>query len=56
MISECKSKSKITFNKKDVEADLIAKDATLDIALLKAEVSPENFLKFSNERPEKLQK
>ncbi len=56
VISECKSKSKITFNKKDVEADLIAKDATLDIALLKAEVSPENFLKFSNERPEKLQK
>jgi len=56
VIAECRSKSKITFNKKDVEADLIAKDATLDIALLKADVRPKNFLKFSNERPEKLQK
>ncbi len=56
VIAECKSKSKITFNKKDIEADLIAIDATLDIALLKADVRPKNFLKFSNERPEKLQK
>ena len=56
VISECRSKSKITFNKKEVEADLIATDATLDIALLKADIRPKNFLKFSNDRPEKLQK
>jgi len=56
VISECRSKSKITFNKKEVEAELIASDATLDIALLKAEIRPKNFLKFSNDRPEKLQK
>jgi len=56
VISECRSKSKITFNNKEVEADLIATDATLDIALLKTDIRPKNFLKFSNERPEKLQK
>ena len=56
VISECRSKSKIVFNNKEVEADLIAKDATLDIALLKTNTKPKNFLKFSNERPEKLQK
>ena len=56
VISECRSKSKITFNKKEVDADLIATDATLDIALLKADIRPKNFLKFSNDRPEKLQK
>ncbi len=56
VISECRSKSKITFNNKEVEADLIATDVTLDIALLKTDIKPNNFLKFSNERPEKLQK
>ena len=56
VIAECRSKSQISFNKKNIEADLIAKDAILDIALLKADVRPKNFLKFSNERPEKLQK
>lgn len=56
VISECRSKSKITFNNQAVEADLIATDATLDIALLKVDIKPKNFLKFSNQRPEKLQK
>tara|TARA_B100001057_G_scaffold99849_1_gene96817 strand:- start:63 stop:1217 length:1155 start_codon:yes stop_codon:yes gene_type:complete len=56
VIADCRSKSKITFNKKEIEADLIAKDANLDIALLKADVRPKNFLKFSNKRPEKLEK
>ena len=51
VIADCRSKSKITFNKKEIEADLIAKDANLDIALLKADVRPKNFLKFSNKRP-----
>ena len=56
VISKCRSKSKITFKKQDIEAELIAKDETLDLAVLKANVKPDNFLKFSNERPEKLQK
>lgn len=56
VIADCRSKSKITFNKKEIEADLIAKDANLDIALLKADVTPRNYLKFSSNRPEKLEK
>ena len=56
VIADCRSKSKITFNKQDIEVDLIAKDENLDLALLKANVKPQNFLKFSSERPEKLQK
>ena len=56
VVADCRSKSKITFNKKEIEADLIAKDANLDIVVLKADVRPKNFLKFSNKRPEKLEK
>lgn len=56
VIEDCRSKSKITFKNKNIEVDLIAKDPNLDIAVLKANVSPDNFLKFSSDRPEKLQK
>ena len=56
VIEDCRSRSQITFKNKDIEVDLIAKDPNLDLAVLKANVSPDNFLKFSSDRPEKLQK
>ena len=56
VIAECKGKSKITFKEKEVETELIAKDKTLDLAILRAKVEPKNFLEFSSKRPEKLQK
>ena len=55
VVAKCRSKSKIRFNNKDIEAELIAKDKNLDLAILKANISSNTFLRFSNERPEKLQ-
>jgi len=56
VISECKTNSNILLNGKNIEVNLIAKDPNLDLAILKANVTPNNFLKFSSDRPEKLQK
>lgn len=56
VIADCNSISKITFNKKDFDATLIAKDETLDLALLKTNVNPNRFLKFTIDRPQKLQR
>ena len=56
VIAECNDKSKITFKEKEVDAKLIAKDQSLDLALLRAKVKPKDYLKISTARPEKLQK
>lgn len=48
--------SKITFNEKSVDAELIAKDETLDLALLRANVKPKDYLNISDDPPEKMQK
>ena len=56
VVAECDDKSKITFKEKEVEAKLIAKDQSLDLALLRAKVKPKDYLKISTARPEKLQK
>ena len=56
VIADCRSISKITFNKKDIDATLIAKDETLDLALLKTNINPNRFLKFTVDRPQKLQR
>jgi len=48
--------SKITFNEKSVNAELIAKDETLDLALLRANVKPKDYLNISDDPPEKMQK
>ena len=50
------SQSKITFKEKTINADLIATDQSLDLALLKVKVKPKNFLNLSSDPPEKLQK
>ena len=56
VVAECNDKSKITFKEEEIDAKLIAKDKSLDLALLRAKVKPKDYLKISNERPEKLQK
>ena len=55
VVENC-DQSKITFNDKSINAKLIATDQNLDLALLKIEFKPENFLNLSNIPPEKLQK
>ena len=50
------AQSKITFNEKSIDAELIATDQSLDLALLKTDVRPKEFLNLSNDPPEKLQK
>ena len=44
------------FNNNEIDAKLIAKDEYLDLALLKAEVSNNQFIIISNKPPKKLQK
>ena len=50
------TQSKITFKEEAVNAELIATDQSLDLALLRAKVKPKDFLNLSNNPPEKLQK
>ena len=56
VVEGCNDKSKIIFREEEVDAKLIAKDKSLDLALLRAKVKPKDYLKISNEQPEKLQK
>jgi S1-C subfamily serine protease len=46
----------VKYNDKDYEAKIIATDKTLDLALMKIEAKPKNYLKFSESSLEKLQK
>ena len=46
----------INYFGKEVETNLIAKDKNLDLALLKADISPKSYINFSNYNPKKLQK
>ncbi len=55
VVDKCKV-LKINYFDKEYEAQLIAKDKTLDLALLKADVRPKSHIKFSNYNPKKLQK
>ena len=56
VIAGCGDRSQISYKGKNVSAKLIAKDKTLDLALLKADVSPRKYINISNDRPKKLQK
>ena len=56
VVKGCNDKSKIKFKENDVDVKLIAKDETLDLALLKAEVKPEAFINISEDNPKKRQK
>jgi len=55
VVDECKV-LKINYFDKEYEAQLIAKDKTLDLALLKVDVRPKSYINFSNYNPKKLQK
>ena len=55
VVKGCKQ-SKITFKGESIDAEIIATDQTLDLALMKANVKPKNYLNLSDEPPEKLQK
>lgn len=50
------TQSKITFKEESIDAELIATDQNLDLALLRAKIKPKGFLNLSNDPPEKLQK
>ncbi len=48
--------SKLSYKNKDYDTKLIATDANLDLALLKADIRPDTFIEFSSSDPKKLQK
>ena len=56
VIKGCQNKSKISYNKQDIEAVLVASDSNLDLALLKANIKNKNFIKISGKDPKKLQR
>ena len=56
VIKGCQNKSKISYNKQDIEATLVASDSNLDLALLKANIKNKNFIKISGKDPKKLQR
>ena len=55
VVEGCKI-SKISYKGKNYKTKLIATDKTLDLALLKSNVRPKNFISFSDESAEKLNK
>lgn len=55
VVEGCKTLS-INYDDKEFNAQLIATDKTLDLALLKVKVRPKSFINFSNYNPKKLQK
>ena len=55
VVEGCKLQQ-VKYNNKDYEAKIIATDKTLDLALMKIEAKPKNYLNFSESSPEKLQK
>ena len=55
VVKGCKQ-SKINFKEEEVDAELIATDETLDLALLKAKVKPKDYLDISDDPPEKMQR
>ena len=55
VVEGCKLQQ-VKYNDKDYEAKIIATDKTLDLALMKIEAKPKNYLNFSESNLEKLQK
>ena len=56
VVETCNNNSKIFYKNNEVDAKLIAKDAYLDLALLKAEINNNKFITISNMAPKKLQR
>jgi S1-C subfamily serine protease len=55
VVEGCKLQ-KIKYKGKDYDANILATDKSLDLALMKVDVRPKNYLSFSKSTPEKLQK
>ena len=56
VVESCNNKSKINYNDKVLNANLIAKDKYLDLALLKVDTNNNSYISLSNDAPYKLQK
>ena len=56
VVENCRSTPKIKYKNQDVEAKVIAKDTTLDLALLKAELRNTKYVSLSGDQPKKLQR
>ena len=56
VVETCNNKSKIKYNDREYNVNLIAKDKYLDLALLKADINNNFYISISNEAPYKLQK
>jgi S1-C subfamily serine protease len=55
VVEGCKLQ-KIKYKGKDYDANILATDKSLDLALMKVDVRPKSYLSFSKSSPEKLQK
>ena len=55
VVKNCNKNIKFLYNDEEVDAQLIASDQQLDIALLKAKIENKSYLKFSNKSPQKAQ-
>ena len=56
VVETCNNKSKIKYNDKEYNVNLLAKDKYLDLALLKADINNSSYISLSNDAPYKLQK
>ena len=56
VVEGCNNKSKISYNGKDINVNLKAKDRYLDLALLKADVNNDKYISFANDNPKKLER
>ena len=56
VIEVCKNNSKIILQDKELPVKILAKDALLDLALLKADIKKTNFIYLSKDPPKKLQR
>ena len=56
VVESCSTNPKIYYKDKEMDAKLIAQDKYLDLALLKTDVSKNNFLRISDKPSSKLQK
>lgn len=55
VVDGCQNKSKIIYKSKEYKTQIIAEDATLDLALLKADINNTPYLKISDKPLKKLQ-
>ena len=55
VVKDAKNNLKIVYKNKELEADLIASDKKLDLALLKVNVKNKSYISVSSKKPEKLQ-